>query len=131
MSNFLDRVLDSVLGGGTAVNLTEIYANIEESRAVLKKMQGEVETVRAQKGSLQELSAATKDCWQGLSGDALREKLAALIKEQEAIASDLEQGTAMMLQTLQQLEDADETLAYIFRQAGSSGISGSGAGRRG
>lgn len=136
MSNFLDQILDPILdpllGRGTAVNLTEIYANVEESKSILEKMKGEAATIRTQKASLQKLSAATENCWQGTSGNALREKLTALITEQEAIARDLERDTEMMLKTIQKLEDDDAVLARTFRQVGggNSGRSSSGGGRR-
>jgi len=109
----------SYKSSGTAVNLTSIYANAEEAKAILKKIGNEAGTIRAQKGKLQKLSAATETCWKGLSGDALREKLAELIKEQEAIAKELEQDTRMMTKTIQQLEDEDASLAYAIRNSSS------------
>lgn len=129
---WLDDVQKKVTGVGIATNLTELYANIEESKEVLKKIKAQAETIRTQKTALQKLSTATETCWKGTSGDALRERLAALIKEQEAIAKELEQNAQSMTQAIQHLEDEDASLAYAFRQAGggNSGLSSSGSGRR-
>lgn len=91
-----------------------IYANTDEAQAILKKMRAKGEEIRSQKTALEQLSDATVDAWSGRSGEALREKLAALVQEQAAIAQELEQNTGTMAQALQQLEDEDRALGYSF-----------------
>lgn len=86
------------------------YVSTDEAKAILKKMQAKAEEIRSQKTKLEQLSTATEDCWGGLSGDALREKLAALVREQAAIAKELEENTATTSQAIQQLEDEDRAL---------------------
>lgn len=88
-----------------------IYAKTDEAKAVLKTMGNRAEDIRSQKKALEQLSSATAGCWQGLSGDALREKLASLVKEQELIAGDLEMNTQAMIRELEQLEEEDRELA--------------------
>lgn len=91
-----------------------IYADTDEAQAILKKMRAKGEEIRSQKTALERLSDATVDAWGGVSGEALREKLAALVREQAAIAQELEQNTGTMSQALQQLEDEDRALGYSF-----------------
>lgn len=113
--SFIDEIKRLIL----TWNVPMVYSNVEESQAILKKMQVQVATVQNQKASLQKLSAATETCWKGVSGDALREKLDALIKEQASIAKDLEENTKMMMQTIQQLAEEDQRLANMIQQSGS------------
>ena len=91
-----------------------IYANTDKAQTILKKMRAKGEEIRGQEAKLEQLSTATEDCWGGLSGDALREKLAELVREQAAIAEELEKNTGTMAQALQQLEDEDRALGHSF-----------------
>ena len=91
-----------------------IYADTAEAQAILKKMRAKGEEIRSQKTALEQLSNATVDAWGGVSGEALLEKLAALVQEQAAIAEELEKNTGTMAQALQQLEDEDRALGYSF-----------------
>lgn len=108
----------------------KIYAKTDEAKAILTKMAAKATDIRSQKNELSQLSSATETCWKGLSGDALREKLADLMKEQEAIAKDLEQDTQAMTSTLQEFENEDRALATSFG-SGSSGGGYGGGGRHG
>lgn len=121
MSNVMREAIRST--GGQE----KIYAKTDEAKAILKKMAAKAADIRSQKTELSQLSSATETCWKGLSGDALREKLAALMKEQEAIAKDLEQDTQAMTSTLQEFEDEDRALAASFGSGSSGGGYGGGS----
>lgn len=91
-----------------------IKVDVEGTQRILKEIGGKAADIRSQEKVLQQLSEATKGCWQGVSGDALRERLTELIQEQRAIARDLENDTQAMSSTIQQLADEDANLAAVI-----------------
>lgn len=128
----------------------KLYAQTDEAKTILKKMEAKAADIESQKAELEKLSATLGTCWKGASSNAMQEKLAALIKEQGAIARELKENAAAMRRDLQQLEDADRALAEAIRIkslaertlegfipknsiggfTGSSGRGGSGSGRQ-
>lgn len=121
-------ILNNVIEEGKKKKAAEIKVSVEDSKTVLKQIGAKAADVRAGKKQLQALSTQSETCWKGESGDALRALLAKAIKEQEAIAVELEDNAATMTQMVQHLINDDQELAEYFRS--SSGRGSSGGGRR-
>ena len=109
------------------MNLLEV--DVDNALALLKQADEEVNTYLAHAKTAQALADTVATCWQGESGKQMQEQLEAWIRAQHASANKIRQNIVELRAALENLQNADTSLAA--RIGGNTDSHYSGGGRRG
>lgn len=114
----IDHALDNLSGVNRNVTTEQIFVDIDNARATLKKMRACVDEMIGQRkgtSSLDTVYDLSLQSWRGASGDAMRLKLVAAADAQDAMIERLDWGITTMEKAIQDFIDADRTLSYMIQ----------------
>ena len=103
--------------------MATIQINYDQALAQAKKLSSAAQTCQQEADKAQRVANELAAGWQGDSGKAIQEKYAAWIREQRAIATELNNVAGSIRSVVEELKREDEAQAAAIRSIGK-GASG-------
>lgn len=110
--DFFASAVEAVQGAAKAA---AVRVDVESAFAALRELDALAAQCRRRAEEAKKLASSLQSCWKGSSGDAVRERLARWVSEEEEIAGKIEAKAAKIRKKVQLLVDTDAALARLIQ----------------